>query len=125
MRDSFPLPRLSVGEYERAVLDHLLSHEFQGVHALRAQARVTQVRGLWEDQPTIVLLEVHEEAPVAEVAFTVPIEARVRDVEPPQEVLLFVKQGRLDSIELVDYGGGEPDELPSSDRLEPPTGRHS
>ena len=62
------------------------------------------------------------DAPFADVAFTVPIDARVRDVEPPQEVLLFVTYGRLNTLELVDYGRGpDPDELPPPERLESPT----
>jgi hypothetical protein len=103
------------------VLAHLLSHDFRGVEELRIQARTARVRGLWEELPTIDLLEVASDAPRADVAFTVPIDARVRGADPPQEVLLFVKSGLLDSIELVDYGGTEPAGLPSPDQLETPT----
>jgi hypothetical protein len=116
---SYPRP---LNERERSVLDFLLSHDFPGVEALRVQAQSARVRGLGDELPTIVLLEVDVDAPFAtEVAYTVPIDARVRDVEPPQEVLLFVKWGRLECIELVDYSLEEPHELPTPEGLETPT----
>ena len=118
---SSSFPR-SLSSHERALLDLLLAQDFSGVEELRAQARSVRVRGLHNDLPTIVLLEVVDsEAPRAAVAHTVPVEARVRGSDPPQEVLLFVKEGLLDSIELVDYGNAERPELPSVDAVEPPT----
>jgi hypothetical protein len=36
-------------------------------------------------------------------------------------VLLFVRDGLLDSIELVDYAGLEPTELPAVEAVETPT----
>jgi hypothetical protein len=44
----------------------------------------------------------------------------VRDAEPPRELLLFVKDGLLDSLELVDYGSREAGALPLIEELEPP-----
>src|SRR5579862_4819294 len=99
MSASYPRP-LSAREQE--LLDLLLAEEFPGVEALRLQARSLHVRGLHEGLPTVVLLEVADpNAPRAQVAQIIPVEARVRGAEPPQELLLFVKEGLLESLELV------------------------
>ena len=77
------------------------------------QRETVCVKGLWRDLCGSVLLEVADaDAPPADVVHTVSVETRVRGAEPPREVLLFVKQGLLDSIELVDYSGNDPEELP-------------
>jgi hypothetical protein len=89
MSSSFPR---SLSSRERALLDPLLAQEFPGVEELRVQARSVRVKGLHNDLPTIVLLEVVDsEAPRAAVAHPVPVETRVRRSDPPQEVLLFVR----------------------------------
>jgi hypothetical protein len=47
-----------------------------------------------------VLLEVgYGGAPKADVVHAVPVETRVLDADPPHEVLLFVEQGLLESID--------------------------
>jgi hypothetical protein len=77
-----------------------------------------RARGLHEGLPTIVLLEVAApDAPRAEVVHVVPVDAVVRG---EGELLLFVKQGLLDSIELVAYGDERPSELPAVEALERP-----
>ncbi|MFL5841317.1 MAG: hypothetical protein ACJ77Z_12785 [Thermoleophilaceae bacterium] len=114
MESGFPRP-LTKREHE--MLDLFLAQEFQGVEALREQARSVRVRGLHNGLEGVVLLGVQDDnAPRARVPHTIPVETRVRDAEPPQEVLLFVKEGLLNSIEVVDYSGGEPDFLPGSRR---------
>lgn len=119
MDSSFPRP---LSEREQALLELLLPQEFSGAEQLRMQARSVRVKALWNGLPAIVLLEVGDAAaPTAEVVHTVPVETRVRGVDPPQDVLLFVKGGMLDSIELVDYGEEEPAELPAVENVEPPT----
>ena len=114
MSSEFPRP---LSDRERALLELLLAEEFPGAAALRAQARTVRVRGLHEGLPTVVLLEADSDAPRAEVVHTVPVEAVVRG---EGELLLFVKQGLLDSIELVTYGEVRPTELPSVGALERP-----
>ena len=115
----FPRP---LSARERSLLDFLLAEDFPGAEALRTQAQTVRVKGLGEGLPSIVLLEVaYGSAPRANVRHTVPVEAAVRDVDPPQELLLFVKNGFLDSIELVDYSGTDQSELPLAATLEPPT----
>jgi hypothetical protein len=119
MESGFPRP---LTKREQEMLDLFLSQEFQGVEALREQARSARVRGLHNGLEGVVLLGVQDaNAPRARVPHTVPVETRVRDAEPPQEVLLFVKEGLLNSIEVVDYSGGEPDFLPAVEAVEAPT----
>lgn len=96
-------------ESERSVLDLLLAEEFPGARELRVQAQAVRMKGYGDDVPSILLLEVVDDhAPRASVVHAVPVETRVRDAEPPQELLLFVKDWLLDSLELVDYGSREP-----------------
>jgi hypothetical protein len=116
---AFPRP---LSDRESALLDLLLRDDFPGVEALRVQRETVRVKGLWRDLGGIVLLEVADAAaPRANVVHTVPVEARVRGADPPREVLLFVKQGALDSIELVDHSGNDPQELPDVRAVEAPT----
>jgi hypothetical protein len=80
------------------------------------------VKGLWQDLGGIVLLEVCDEnAPRAEVVHTVPVETPALSAGGSADVLLFVKGGRLDSIELVNHAGGEPVELPPVEAVKTPT----
>jgi hypothetical protein len=119
MQQSFPRP-LAFGE--RALLEYFLAREFPGVSALREQVKTVRVKGLGGGLSVIPEFEVTDaSAPRAEVRGTVPIEAVVRDAVPPREVLLFVKQGLLHSLELVDYSGNEPSALPDVGELAEPT----
>ncbi|HEX4465920.1 MAG TPA: hypothetical protein VH025_01915 [Solirubrobacteraceae bacterium] len=118
-RPGFPRP---LNDRECEVLDHLLGHEFRGIEALRAQRRSVQVRGYHNDQPTYVLLEVADrQAPRIELGHPIPAEASVSGADPPQEVTLFVKDGLLDAIELIDYGGDAAVEFPPTSDLAAPT----
>lgn len=116
---AFPRP---LSDPERSLLEVLLAENFPGSDELRAQARTVRVKGFWEDRPSIVLLEVMDPgAPRANVVHAVPVETKVRAADPPQELLLFVKDGLLDSIELVDYSGNDGVGLPDIGAVEPPT----
>lgn len=113
MGAAFPRP---LSDRERSLLELLLAENFP------AQARAVRAKGLWEDRASILLLDVTDpNAPRANVVHTVPVETKVRDADPPQELLLFVKEGLLDSIELVDYSGNDPAGLPDAGAVEPPT----
>jgi len=110
-----------LSDHERSLLEFLLAEDFPGVAELRAQARAVRVKGLWEGCPSVVLLEVtNRDAPRASVVHAVPVEARVRDAEPARELLLFVKDGLLESLEVVDYGSSSQSGLPAVDELEGP-----
>jgi hypothetical protein len=109
-------------ERESSLLTYLLEPDFPGVEELRAQAPSVVVTGLYKSLPTIVLLRVTDlDAPAAPVAHPTPVEARVRGSDPPHDVHLFVKHGRLESIELVAYDGVDPPELPPVEALLAPT----
>ncbi len=91
----------ALSDRERRLLDFLLAPDFVGA----AQARTVRTRGLHANLATIVLLEVVDPAaPRATGQTSVPVETRVRGKDSPHEVLLVVKDGLLESIELVAYG---------------------
>ena len=52
---------------------------------------------------------------------TVPVEAQIKGLDPPRQLLLFVKEGLLESLELATYDGSDPEELPALDALDPPS----
>ena len=118
MGETFPRP---LSDHERSLLEFLLAEDFPGADELRAQARAVRVKGLWERRPSVVLLDVtNRDAPRANVVHTLPVEARVRDAEPPRELLLFVKDGLLESLEVVDYDSSNQSGLPAVHELEGP-----
>lgn len=103
---------------EEALLQALLSYDFPGAAELRSQLPSVRVRGLSLDDPHVPLFEVADpKAPRAQVSDIVPIQARVRDADPPIEILLFVKDGLLDSLEVVDYGSKTRRPLPGPDEI--------
>jgi hypothetical protein len=60
--------------------------------------------------------------PRAEVVARVPVEAKSVASDPPMELLLFVDNGLLSMLELVDYGPRDAhrDELPPQDSFGAP-----
>ena len=117
MDDSARFPR-PLTHREQALLEFVLGHDFPGAPELRTQAKTTRARGYWEDLPTIVLLEVMDpDAPRASVVHPVPIEFEVDASYSPSELLLFVKEGLLDSLELVVHKDVPVDELPAPAQL--------
>jgi hypothetical protein len=111
----------SLSAEERAVLDHLLSVDFEGADVLRRQAVEARVVGRCDcGCPTI---DIETSAPSlveASQARLAPVEGRVvpRADEPPAEVLLFLDGGRLSCLELVWYGEAPPSSWPTTDRVE-------
>ncbi len=101
------------------MLEFLLSAEFPGRAELVTQARSVEVVGRWDDEPTIELRVAGEE-PLAEVENVPAVEASTRD--GLFSVLLFVRDGLLNIIELVDNAGeGTLSELPAPSELVGPT----
>jgi len=106
---------------ERAILDHLLSLDFEGVEQLRRQAGDSRVVGRCDcGCPTI---EIETRADCLDIAFTsrlAPVEGRVRPLadEPVGDVILFVDDGRLSSLELVWYTDAPPKAWPPVERVE-------
>jgi hypothetical protein len=91
---------------ERAILDHLLSLEFEGVEQLRRQAAEATVVGRCDcGCPTIEIETTASALAVPLEGRLAPIEGRVLPIadEPSGDVILFVDDGRLSSLELVWY----------------------
>lgn len=103
---------------ERELLDGVLAHGFQGVEALRVQAQSVEAKkGCNCGCGTIDLIPRGERPPTSNAASPVPIEGRVVD-DDGREVgglLLFLKYGLLDSLEIYSYA--KPLQLPNIDRV--------
>ena len=109
MSERFPRP---LTHREADVLHHLLSFDFPGREALLEQARAVKVAGRWEGEPTIELDVSAQLDPRADVENHPPVEASTPD--RLYTVILFVKDGRLKLLELVDNAGkGMPREFPA------------
>ena len=125
MADIYPRP---LTERERAVLAFMLSVDEPRLDALREQARSAFVAEPWEDGCASIDLGVdRRHAPRSDVGTagydTLVVETRSDGTEPrvPYELLLFVRDGWLKSIEIVHYVPGEvPVELPPPTALEDP-----
>jgi hypothetical protein len=84
------------------------------------QSRHAEVVGRWGDGPTIELRVTSADLPLAAVENKVPVEASTAD--GLFSVLLFVRHGQLEVIELVDNTGhGMRAELPLPQELGEPT----
>jgi hypothetical protein len=118
--ETFPRP---LTDRERAALNFILSREFAGSDALRAQAAtVTAVGRCGCGCASINLGVDRSRAPRAEVHHRTPVvEARSRLADPPFELLLFVKEGWLQYLEIVWYGDEPINEYPSPDEFLPPS----
>jgi hypothetical protein len=103
---------------ERAVLDELLSHEFDGAVALRAQMQsVTVVANCRCGCPTIDL-EVCADAPRADIAGPLaPVELIDTSTDPEGTVLLFIRDGVMWRLEYVWYGDGPRPDWPTREQL--------
>ena len=98
---------------ERAVLERLLTRDFDGSDDLKAQTASVQVVGHCGcGCPTIDLApssEAQAASALAELRLA-PVEGRTTVADGlPGEILLFLENGRLSSLEYVYYG-----EVPSS-----------
>jgi hypothetical protein len=87
---------------ERALLDALLDHEFDGVAELRVQARLATASTGCECGCVTIDLHVPDDVPRASAVGTAPVEGTVVDAsgEPIGGVLLFVERGRLSGLEV-------------------------
>jgi len=102
---------------ERALVDALLDHDFDGAAELRAQVdRATASTGC-ECGCVTIDLHVPDDAPVSPVVAPSPVEGTVVDAagEPIGGVLLFVEHGRLAGLEV--HALDEPVPLPRPQRV--------
>jgi hypothetical protein len=112
----------SLNDAEKQILGALLEAEFPGVVELRTQLPHTMVVGHCDCGCPTVFLGVSNKVPgsSAEVKDRLaPVEAQVSPIkdEPPGEILVFVSNGQLSSLEYVSYVDSPPSRWPSLDRL--------
>jgi hypothetical protein len=96
-------------------LDFLLSTDFAGAAQLREQAQTAVVTGLCScGCPTFNVSVDRARCGPAKAAEPIPVEAASTGPldEPPLQLLLFVKEGWLESVELVWYGDQAPQKFP-------------
>ncbi len=110
----------TLSDAEAAVLDLVLSEDFEGVAELRDQAGTATVVGRCDCGCPSVDLAVGTEGPRSPFAGTVlPAEGRIEPVgvEPPGEVLVFAMDGWLSYLEYVFYGDTPPSGWPLVERI--------
>lgn len=117
-----PVPARSLSASELRMLNGLLDHDFPGAAELRAQVPHLSVVGRCSCGCPTVEFSVSPDAPRSPVETPtqlVPIEGRVtaKDDEPTADIILFVDDGRLASLEYVSYSDSSPDDWPSPDRV--------
>ncbi len=115
-------------ERESAVLGFMLTVDAPGVEALRAQARVAEVVGQCECGCATVYLGVdRSRAPQSEIREYAAIDGSTPynedHLDAYFELIVFVRDGWLDSLEIVFYGEEPPTEFPPPSRFLPPRTR--
>lgn len=99
---------------ERALIEFLLTADFPGRNELREQLDHVEVVWVCDCGCGTVNLRVKSLTKRAVVREPIPVEARGRGFD----VLLFVRDGFLNSLEIVDHGDSRPLEYPSTVGLE-------
>jgi hypothetical protein len=105
---------------ERGVLDLLLSVPFEGVEALRIQAREAVVTGRCACGCPSIELAVPTTGPVAAVSSAlVPAMGEVEqlDDEPAGQIILLLRDGRLSYLEYIWPTTSPPVSWPSLNRV--------
>ena len=118
--DSVKLDARPLNDAERRVLGALLEPEFDGVGELRLQAAAVQVVGGCDcGCPTVDLRAGGPPASALRQRRLSPVEGRIapQDDEPPGEILLFLEEGRIVSMEYVSYTDQAPAAWPAPDRV--------
>jgi hypothetical protein len=109
-----------LSDAERRILAALLGPEFDGVRALREQAEAAEVVGRCDcGCPTVELRTGGPPAVALHQRRLSPVEGRIASAndEPPGEILLFLEDGRLASMEFVYYTSVPPDVWPDLDKV--------
>jgi hypothetical protein len=126
-----PYPR-ALTDREREVLDFMLSFNDPRVEPLRGQARTAQVVGHCDCGCATIDLQVDRAATKPSRLGSPALDATNGQL-PPCELILFLDEGWLSSLEIVYYDGQPPAEFPpaasfgrpwipaESDREEPKT----
>ncbi len=121
------LPGRPLSDAELAALLHLLSADFPGVADLRRQAGTARVVGQCRCGCATMCLSVDRSStgPASDVRERVPVEAHSLDesLDGGCELLLFVKDGWLDVLEIAYYSATPPPVFPPPDAFRPPVVR--
>jgi hypothetical protein len=99
-------PARALTDEERAALEFLLSIDFPGSDAFRAQARTARADALCDCGCASVRLVIDETAPCAPAGHTYPIVDSTGQPDPdraPVDLTLFAKDGRLFSLDVTTY----------------------
>jgi hypothetical protein len=118
-----PFPRPLTGR-EAEILEFMLSAGFPGDEVLREQARHALVIEQCTCGCATVDFGLAADAPVApEIQGAPLVQTRARDMEEhPVSLMLFVREGRLSSLEIVWFDESQTTgEFPTADFWEPPT----
>jgi hypothetical protein len=112
-----------LNDAERAILDALLTPEFPGSAQLWSQMPDAVVVGRCDCGCPTVNISVAKTAPRSDAALNGPLapyEGRVAPLsdEPVGDLLLFVNDGYMSSLEYVFYTDTPPMEWPRLDRVE-------
>lgn len=116
-----PLPR-ELRKSERALIEFLLTADFPGRNELREQLDHVEVVWVCDCGCGTVNLRVRDFRKRAAAKEPIPVEARGSGFD----VILFVRDGFLNSLEIVDHGDSRPLAYPSISGLElwvPPSGK--
>jgi hypothetical protein len=108
----FSHPRSRTSD-EKALLDFLLSSDFPGCQELKAQADSVQAVGACDCGCGTIDLAANDPAARATCREPIPVEAYGAGVD----VLLFVQDGLLSCLEIVDHGDNRPLPFPRPARL--------
>ena len=103
---------------ERALLDALLAHRFEGVEALRLQAQRAEAKqGCQCGCGTIDFVLSDDEVPRSTASSPVPVKGHVLGADGTETgvLLLFLNKGLLSSLEVASYD--EPPPLPAADAV--------
>jgi len=121
MHEYIPIePPRPLSPSESGILERILSADFPGSHDLRQQIRSVQVSAKCRSCPSIVF-EITDKAamPKAEVERTIPIEAEGNDLDGVKlHILIFIKGGYLDEMEIFREDLGKIQRLPLPENLE-------
>jgi len=117
-------PGRPLDDTERAAATYLLSVDFPGREELRRQADTARVVDRCPcGCPTIYLwIDRAGTAPALEAREAIPVEARSKGESPEDlfELLLFVEDGWLKSLEIVYFSATPPSAFPPPDSFHPP-----
>jgi hypothetical protein len=94
----------AMSEYEKKLLDKLLSANFRDVEVLRDQASSAKVRNFADDKVCNPSIEFNVNATSrAELTERIPVELRTQHREPYIEFLLHVSDGKIEELEYIIY----------------------